>query len=542
MKADGFPVLNALKEVHLILSQGAHNQFGDLPSTARIEMLMQQWLLARPEFREFLPTRIMVAYPEPWMDRVDAMKKLQGWTDTSVLHFRNLAMFGEQILLSIRYGNWSDVSDPVQAPTGRASGGREIQGYIHAYRAVTGVDLTARDVSGEGRRDAALGAAAASAWRPSAAAPEARADARLHVRPLSRAAAPERVAPPLGRAHARAAGRPEEPPDAEAVAGELARLQGSEAATLLPSTLASVLGSVPRARSQADRRSCAMPSLYPIARWGVERAAALGTPVHAFAHHDAAALARIVDRLARAKLRPIIVADGYCPSCGAPAPIRAYAEMARRAGGYLVLDDTQALGILGESPTRANPYGTGGGGSLRWHGVFGPHIIVGSSLAKGFGAPLAALSGSRALIDRFRERSETRLHSSPPSVAAIHAAQRALRLNRRHGETLRRRLLDLVRRLRHRLIAAGLTPVARLPFPVQSFRAERSPPVAHVLRWLLRHGVRALLTKGCRAVAARLTFLVTARHGLADIDVAGQAAASTARSIAGADGVLVPAR
>ncbi|HEY5800259.1 MAG TPA: hypothetical protein VIT92_08555, partial [Burkholderiaceae bacterium] len=72
VKADAFPILNALKEVHLILSQGAHNQFGDLPSTARIEMLMQQWLLARPEFREFLPTRLMVAYPEPWMDRVDA--------------------------------------------------------------------------------------------------------------------------------------------------------------------------------------------------------------------------------------------------------------------------------------------------------------------------------------------------------------------------------------------------------------------------------------------------------------------------------------
>ncbi len=99
MKADAFPVLNALKEIHLILSQGAHNQFGDLPSTARIEMLMQQWMLARPEFREFLPTRVMVAYPEPWMDRVDAMKKLQGWTDTSVMHFRNLAIFGEQLLL-----------------------------------------------------------------------------------------------------------------------------------------------------------------------------------------------------------------------------------------------------------------------------------------------------------------------------------------------------------------------------------------------------------------------------------------------------------
>ena len=143
VKADAFPVLNALKEVHLILSQGAHNQFGDLPSTARIEMLMQQWMLARPEFREFLPTRIMTAYPEPWMDRVDAMKKLQGWTDTSVLHFRNLAIFGEQVLLTIRWGHWSDVQEPLQAFNWARLLRPQIQGYSHAYRAVTGVDLAA---------------------------------------------------------------------------------------------------------------------------------------------------------------------------------------------------------------------------------------------------------------------------------------------------------------------------------------------------------------------------------------------------------------
>jgi hypothetical protein len=143
VKADAFPVLNALKEVHLILSQGAHNQFGDLSSTARVEMLLQQWLLARGEFREFLPTRIMVAYPEPWMDRVDAMKKLQGWTDTSVLHFRNLGIFGEQVLLAVRFGNWSDVQEPLQAFNWARFFRPQIQGYLHAYRAATGVDLTA---------------------------------------------------------------------------------------------------------------------------------------------------------------------------------------------------------------------------------------------------------------------------------------------------------------------------------------------------------------------------------------------------------------
>ena len=142
VKADAFPVLNALKENHLGISQGAHNQFGDLPSTARIEMLMQQWLLGRPEFREFLPSRIMVAYPEPWMDRVDAMKKLQGWTDTSVVHFRNLAIFGEQIMLSIRYGAWSEVYEPTQAFNWARFWRPQVQGYIHAYRAATGVDMS----------------------------------------------------------------------------------------------------------------------------------------------------------------------------------------------------------------------------------------------------------------------------------------------------------------------------------------------------------------------------------------------------------------
>ena len=158
VKADAFPVLNALKEVHLILSQGAHNQFGDLPSTARIEMLMQQWLLARPEFREFLPTRIMVAYPEPWMDRVDAMKRIQNWTDTSVVHFQNLAAFGEQLLLSIRYGAWSKIYEPTPAFNWARFWRPQVQGYVHAYRAATGVDLSieARDTTADATIPAVL--------------------------------------------------------------------------------------------------------------------------------------------------------------------------------------------------------------------------------------------------------------------------------------------------------------------------------------------------------------------------------------------------
>jgi hypothetical protein len=72
------------------------------------------------------------------------MKTLQGWTDTSILHFRDLGIHGEKLLLSIRYGLWTNVIEPDRAANWARYWRPEVQGYIHAYRTVAGVDLTER--------------------------------------------------------------------------------------------------------------------------------------------------------------------------------------------------------------------------------------------------------------------------------------------------------------------------------------------------------------------------------------------------------------
>ena len=539
MIADGFPVLNALRDVHLILSQGAHNQFGDLPSTARIEMLMQQWLLARPEFREFLPTRIMVAYPEQWMDRVDAMKKMQGWTDTSVLNFRNLGTFGEQVLLSIRYGNWNDVVEPLQATNwARFSGGPKFKAtctLIGRSPASTSRPQMSAEQSTRHCRQSCF----ASDWQsrlPAEARPMLDFTSALYLglRHPSASLAPW-DALTLGRPAALV-----EPPDADAVAGELARLQGSEAATLVPSTL-HLFWDLFRVLDRKQAAILCDAGLYPMARWGAERAAGLGTPVRTFPHHDVAALARLISCMARAKLRPIVVRTATARTAGGQRRSGPMPNL--RAALTAISSSTTRRHWASSASRRAAPTPMARGAAGRCAGTkrSGRTSSSASSLAKGFGVPLAALSGSRALIDRFREHSETRVHCSPPSVAAIHAAQRALRVNRRHGETLRRRLLGLVVRLRQRLVAAGLTPVGGLPFPVQSFRADHFSPIARLFQWLWRGGVRALLTRGCTAIAESLTFLVTARHERADIDYVSELAASAAHVGAG-DAGLVAAR
>jgi hypothetical protein len=81
------------------------------------------------------------------MDAVDHMKSIQKWSDTSIREFRDLGVFGEQLLLSIRYDNWSVYNDANVAAAWARFWRQEIQRYIHSYRAVTGVDLNLEPVN-----------------------------------------------------------------------------------------------------------------------------------------------------------------------------------------------------------------------------------------------------------------------------------------------------------------------------------------------------------------------------------------------------------
>src|SRR5690348_1119290 len=220
------------------------------------------------------------------------------------------------------------------------------------------------------------------------------------------------------------------PQEADRVAAQLAHMLGCQRATLGTSTLHlfldlfEVLADEPIAL-YVDASS------YPVARWGIERVVAKGVPAFEFGTHDAALLEELLDERRDQSQRPVVVTDGLNPITGAVAPLPQYLRSVRARRGYLVIDDTQALGILGRHPIPSTPYGLGGGGTPAWCGLEGPEIVLVSSLAKGFGAPLAVMAGSDPMIAAFERSSATREHCSPPSLAAIAAAERALAINAR---------------------------------------------------------------------------------------------------------------
>jgi len=320
-----------------------------------------------------------------------------------------------------------------------------------------------------------------------------------------------------------------QPPGAGEVAGRLAKLIGCSRGVLGTSTLHlfldlfTILSKDPVAIFVDD-------GIYPIARWGVEQAAARGTPVKFFRHRDPTDLQRLLQRSIGNGRRPVVVSDGFCPGCGRVAPIYEYLKSIRRFGGQLILDDTQALGVLGQKPTPAGPYGIGGGGSLQWSGVRGADIVVVNSLAKAFGVPVAVLAGGRGLVKRFEQESSTRIHCSPPSVAAIQAAQQAIEINGQEGDMLRQRLMRLVSRFRRRLESKGLK-VAGTLFPVQGLAPIPGLDVYEVYERLLELKVRTILKRSHLGPGAQLALIITTDHSPRQIDKTTAILSSTVRSV-----------
>ncbi len=256
--------------------------------------------------------------------------------------------------------------------------------------------------------------------------------------------------------------------------------------------------------------------LYQVGKSGVERAAGRGVKVVKFRHQCPGSLESAIGQFLKSGQRPVVVTDGWCPLCGKPAPLRDYLEILEAFEGLLVLDDTQAFGILGETPSNVNPYGWGGGGLLRYLNLQSNRVLCISSLAKAFGAPVAVLSGSINEVKVFRERSETRMFSSPPSMADLQAANNALRLNSISGNAVRERLLGNVRRFKNGMAQRGFETRGGF-FPVQSLALPREIQTRAFHERLTQKGIRTVLARDHDG-KPRVCWLLNARQCKEDIE------------------------
>ncbi|WP_162915694.1 aminotransferase class I/II-fold pyridoxal phosphate-dependent enzyme [Paraflavitalea soli] len=262
--------------------------------------------------------------------------------------------------------------------------------------------------------------------------------------------------------------------------------------------------------------------VYPVSRYGIEKLLIRKVPVHPFRHFDADHVAELIRKNSTRSTTPVIVSDGWCPSCGRAAPLQQYAALVKPLKGAVIVDDTQAFGVLGTRKRNGKPYGQGGGGLLRWQSLQSDTIITIVSLAKGLGVPMSVISSTHQFIGSFARHSQTRVNSSPVSLAHLQAAMNAFRINRLEGDERRSALWRNISLLRSLLQRAGILVQGGI-FPVQAIRCHSRQQTIRLWEELKKRNIRSVLITPHGEQQPALCLIVHSDHTPGDIRVLADA-------------------
>ena len=240
-----------------------------------------------------------------------------------------------------------------------------------------------------------------------------------------------------------------------------------------------------------------------------------------YANRDMDELERHLKDSTGARFR-MVVTDGVFSMDGYLAPLPEICELAERHDALVMVDDSHAVGFMGEH----------GRGTHEHHGVMGRIDAISGTLGKALGGASGGyVSGRKELVAMLRQRSRPYLFSNsiPPSVAA--ASLKVLELIRSAGQ-LRQRLRENTTFFRSQMTTAGfdILPGEHPIVPVMVGDATVAARMAQVM-----------LEKGVYVVSfsypvvpqgkARIRTQVSAAHSKADLERAVKAFVETRQEI-----------
>ena len=155
-------------------------------------------------------------------------------------------------------------------------------------------------------------------------------------------------------------------------------------------------------------------------------------------------------RANRGAKRRLIWTDGVFSMEGSVAKLPEILQIARDHDAVVIMDDSHATGVLGET----------GRGTAEHFGVLGEVDVITSTLGKALGGAAGGfVAGSAALCDMLTQRSRPQLFSNalPPTVAA--SALAAIEVAEAQPERVRT-LRENSRYFREQIVEAGFAPLA----------------------------------------------------------------------------------
>jgi glycine C-acetyltransferase len=240
-----------------------------------------------------------------------------------------------------------------------------------------------------------------------------------------------------------------------------------------------------------------------------------------YANNDMAALEEELKKAEGNRFK-LIATDGVFSMDGIIANLRGVCDLAEKYGAMVMVDDSHAVGFVGEH----------GRGSAEHCGVEGRVDIITGTLGKALGGASGGYtSGKREVVDWLRQRSRPYLFSNT-LMPAIAGASLTVFDMIEHGGALRKQLYSNAARFRSEMTKLGFT-LAGADHPIIPVMLGDASLAQEMAQKMLERGIYVIgfsfpvVPKG----QARIRTQMSAAHSTADIDRAVQAFAETGREL-----------
>jgi 8-amino-7-oxononanoate synthase len=253
---------------------------------------------------------------------------------------------------------------------------------------------------------------------------------------------------------------------------------------------------------------------------GCQGAKSRGAAVRRFRFEDPDHL----DELMRAERDPtrLVCMDGVNSMTGNPPDLAAFAEVARRHGALLYVDDAHGFGVIGErGPGETSPYGMRGNSIVRHAGETYDNLVLVGGFSKAYSSLLAFIACPTDVKQMLKVAAPPYLYSGPSPVASLATVLAGLDVNERRGDILRGQLHALTARVLGCLARLGVCTPNRSGLPIIEIPLRDHGRIAEVGQFLFDRGVYVTLAAYPLVPKAEVGFRVqlTAANTDAEVDM-----------------------
>lgn len=192
--------------------------------------------------------------------------------------------------------------------------------------------------------------------------------------------------------------------------------------------------------------------------------------------------------------KKMICIDGVFSMHGQYADVKTVAEISRKHGALLYIDDAHGFGLLGErSKDESCPYGDKGNSIIRHFNETYDNIVMVTTMSKAYSSYVAVMCCSTDVKQFLKAVLAPYLYTGPAPVATLATALKGLEANEKRGDQIRADIYEKCSILTQAIKDLNFRTDNTTNFPIYNFYLENPDQINEVAEHLFQEGIYVTL-------------------------------------------------